>query len=247
VLLFDGEKLLLIQGDRRRSGTPVGPAYHHLKAVAHLPLTLFVELSGAPDGPPAEGTARRIRDLRARVAAVEQEFDRIDFATGDRDVLRRILAAGARFLDDVLRSGMVDGAALRPFAASLKADIERTIDVAAAIELGHYQAEIEAWRKELSDDEWRSLRAVVIGSQMPRRDNRVVQLLAALLGVTGEGPRIVYAEGLYEEQRALNLLGTHLLDAEAASAFFDDSTRLERDLLADGAAKYVRENVKPIP
>src|SRR5690349_1417543 len=31
VLLFDGEKLLLLRGDERRVGTPVGPAYHHLK------------------------------------------------------------------------------------------------------------------------------------------------------------------------------------------------------------------------
>lgn len=242
VILFDGEKLVLLRNGERREGTPVAAAYDHLKAVAHLQLAVFVELVNEPDGALSDSARARLKTMRERIAAVERDWVRIDFGTGDREVQRRLVMTAARFIDGVLESGTVDRASLVAFAAAAKPDIDRNADVTAALELKHYQTQVEAWRKDLSDDEWRRTRVVVIGAQMPRRDNRVVQLFAALLGVAGEGERIVYAEGLFEEQRALNLLGTHLLDGEASQAFFGDPSRLSRDLLSDGAAKYVREN-----
>ncbi len=79
-----------------------------------------------------------------------------------------------------------------------------------------------------------------MGSQMPRKDNLAVQYFARLLGETGEGRRIIYAEAIFDEHRALNLLGTHLLDREIAASFFDDPLRMNRDLLGDAAAEYLR-------
>ncbi len=89
-------------------------------------------------------------------------------------------------------------------------------------------------------EEWGRLRVVVIGSQMPRRDNAAVQYFSRLLGEGGEGRRLVYAEALYDEGRALNLLGTHQLDREVGAAFFGDPGRMERDLLGAAAAEYLR-------
>jgi len=42
------------------------------------------------------------------------------------------------------------------------------------------------------------------------------------------------------EQKALNLLATHQLDSEIAVAFFNDPERMERDLLSDAAAEYLK-------
>jgi hypothetical protein len=81
---------------------------------------------------------------------------------------------------------------------------------------------------------------VVIGSALPRKDNVAVQYFARLLGVPGEGPRLVYAESLWDEARAVNLLGTHELDTAIGSAFFADPRRMHRDLLADAAAEHLK-------
>jgi hypothetical protein len=69
------------------------------------------------------------------------------------------------------------------------------------------------------------------------------QYFARLLGENGEGKRIVYAESIFEESRALNLLGAHLLDTRIGSAFFDDAGRMHRDLLSDAAREYL--NARP--
>ena len=80
-----------------------------------------------------------------------------------------------------------------------------------------------------------------MGSPMPRRGNVATQYFGRLLGVQGECERIVYAESIPEEARALNLLGTHLLDTEIGAVFFEDPRRMHRDLLADAAEAYLDE------
>ena len=85
----------------------------------------------------------------------------------------------------------------------------------------------------------RAPRSVVMGSAMPRQGQIVVQYFARLLGEPGEGPRIIYAEGLWAEDRALDLLGKHLLDGPIGRDFFGDDRRMMRDLLADAAKEYL--------
>jgi hypothetical protein len=58
--------------------------------------------------------------------------------------------------------------------------------------------------------------------------------------VPGEGPRLTYAEALWEESQALRLLGTRMVDTGIGKAFFDDDQRMFRDLLADAATEYLR-------
>src|SRR6202044_872306 len=93
--------------------------------------------------------------------------------------------------------------------------------------------EMTAYRAKLSEEEWRQLRVIVQGSAMPRKSNMAVQYFARLLGEKGEGRRIRYAEALYDETRALALLGTQVLDTQLGSDVYDDPLRLHRDLLAD--------------
>jgi hypothetical protein len=59
-----------------------------------------------------------------------------------------------------------------------------------------------------------------------------------------EGHRIIFAEGLWEEPpRALDLLGTHLVDGSAGAAFFGQFMRMHRDLLAGAARVYIQNTL----
>jgi hypothetical protein len=100
---------------------------------------------------------------------------------------------------------------------------------------------MQAWKHRLTDADWRRLRVIVMGTQLPRRGNLAVQYFARLFGETGEGDRVVYAEAIFDEARALDLLGTRLLDTRIGTAFFDDPSRMHRDLLSDAARAYLDE------
>jgi hypothetical protein len=70
----------------------------------------------------------------------------------------------------------------------------------------------------------------------------VVQYFARQFGETrGEGRRIVYAEGLWDEEKAMNLLGTLRLDGKLSVAVFNDPYRMYHDLLADVARPIIDE------
>jgi hypothetical protein len=71
---------------------------------------------------------------------------------------------------------------------------------------------------------------------MPRAKHTAVQYFARKLGVPGEGLRLVYAEAIDDETKALNLLATHQLDTDIGVAFFNDPDRMMRDLLGDAAS-----------
>jgi len=62
------------------------------------------------------------------------------------------------------------------------------------------------------------------------------KILAEPAGIGAQNEhRLVYAEGIYEESRALKLVAKHVIDQEAAIAFFDNPRRLQEDILSDGA------------
>ena len=76
---------------------------------------------------------------------------------------------------------------------------------------------------------------------MPRENFVVMQYFLRLLHEPREGRRVVYAESLWQESQALDLLGTHLLDGSVGEAFFGDYMRMHRDLLGDAASHYLRD------
>ena len=74
---------------------------------------------------------------------------------------------------------------------------------------------------------------------MPRKNNLAVQYFSKLLGVRGEGEKIIYAESIFQPTRAIQILGTSLLDAQIGEGYFGDPWRMHRDLLGNAAAVYL--------
>ena len=107
----------------------------------------------------------------------------------------------------------------------------------AALDLLHRQ--VCEWKGQLTPQEWDKLTVIVVGRQLPRKDNMAVQYFARLLGQPGEGKRLIYAEGLGDEPRSLDLLATHLVDTQVAIDFFNDPNRMARDLLSEAGAAII--------
>lgn len=242
IILFDGEKLTLLRDEQRESSTPVPATYHRLKAASHFSFMIFLEFHGSDAELRSDVDVARWRSWHALAAAAEVPEANAGLTAEQLAAQVRILGLGRSFLTKSIEDRTATNEALREFCRSASPLLEKHLAWAAEIELDHYRTQLESWHQKLTDDEWRQLRFVVMGSQMPRRDHRVVQLAAAMLGVAGEGERIIYAEAIYEEPRALSLLGTHIIDGAAGEAFFGDASRLSRDLLAPAAAEYVRRH-----
>ena len=153
----------------------------------------------------------------------------------------RILEESARFLDGVLAQKKVKSEARLAFTRKLGPLLLTSAGYAASTQLDAMHKQVMAWKADMTAAEWRQLRVLIPGSSPPRKDNLRTQYFARLLGEKGEGERIMYAEALFDESRALNLLGSFQLDTVIGSDFFEDPVSMHRDLLADGAAAHLKK------
>ena len=125
-----------------------------------------------------------------------------------------------QFVNKVLRAGRVSRGELIGFIRQNVGHAQENLDRATAYRIDNYHAQATAWRAELGPEKWAALRVVIPGSSMARRHSLTTQYFAKLLGEPGESDRIVYAESLFDEQKALERLGTHMFDMQIGEDFF---------------------------
>ncbi len=239
ILLVEGDLLVLKYG-RTRTAAPYTPdVYHDLKSISHVPLALYCLLSFRPNGPLSDSILYDLKHYRSQVVAAREALGQRKFSETQRRRQEQILSRSVAFLDDVLKTQQVDGPALSAFTRSVQPLLAANTAEAAAAQLDALHCLVTRWRQALTAQQWKQLTVVVLGPQLPRKENLAVQYFARLLGERGEGQRIVYAEALFDETRALDLWATHRVDTEIGQAFFQDAGRMHRDLLGEAARQHL--------
>ena len=238
VVILNGDSLVLLRGGKRTEVKVIPQSYHDLKAVSHIPLAIAMMLVPGCEDKLPQAKLDQLQRFRDLIVGVEKVLPN-RFADDVCKCNRLVVQSCVEFIDAALKNRMVTPIDLLNLTATYESPINRNAANAARVEIDALHMQMTTWRKELGDEEWKQLRVIVIGSQMPRHANLAVQYFAKLLGEPGESERIVYAEALWEEKKALDLLGTHALDTWIGSAFFGDERRMHRDLLGDAAKEYL--------
>jgi hypothetical protein len=241
IVVYEGDKLVLIRNGTRAERRFVPPSDADLKAVDHVPLGVFAALDALGDGPVPADRVEDLARFRAAVATARTALDARGFPAATLERQREILDASLAALDAVIKSREVHRADTARYARRMGPLVLANVSEAARAQLDGLHAAVTAWRREMSADEWHALRVVVIGVHMAREGELATQYFLRALGEAAEGRRVVYAEGLWEEPRALDLLGTHLLDGSVGAAFFGNDQRMHRDVLGDAGRSYLDE------
>lgn len=250
VVIADGDDLILLRDANRTSVSVIPRLYHDLKAYAHIPLAAYL-MTGLDERKelPAERQIEITKCLE-RLPEIRADLKKKGFAPAVESRQVQILDETEAFLKACQKQPHekgsndkkgIDPKARSAFAAKLRDAILGNVRDAARAQIDAMHAQMLKWKAELKEDEWKRLKVVVIGSAMPRKNHIAVQYFAYLLNERGEDKRIIYAESLFEEKRALDLLGTHALDEELGKVFFAEGTRLKRDLLGDDAEQILEE------
>lgn len=235
VIIVSGDDLVLRKNGKRTAVTVIPAEYHTLKCVAHTTLALFTHLSFEPGKPLADERLKTLTEYQALLTAAKPVVEKFGFDPDSLARQKRIIDRAQEFIAKVLQDGKVSADDLAKFCRASRADILANGAGAAKAQLVAIHKQVMVWQKDMTPQEWASLTVIVCGAQTPRVENAAVQYFARLLGETGEGRRIVYAESLWDEEKAVNLLGTLRLDGKLSVAVFGDPFRMYRDFLADGA------------
>jgi len=114
-----------------------------------------------------------------------------------------------------------------------------------SLELDVLHETVMKWKK-IGSKNWQNVYIVVCAGHQARYRQASMQYFQHLLhekeGLgAGLEDRVVYAESIHDIDAALDLLARHIIDQRASVELFSDKTRLQQDLMSDGAAAYLTE------
>ena len=237
-LIVNGDNFALLRDGRRVEANVGAPIYDPVKTIAHIPLAIYATLTPG-DGAVDDDRLKTLAGLRELIPPAEGSLDTLKLSAATVARQKQIVASSLAFLDDVAGGRNFARSSLLEFTRAMAPLVMENVTEAARAQLDAIHAQASAWRRDLSPQEWSRLHVLIIGPHMPREQLVVTQYFLRLLHEPREGRRVVYAESLWEESKALDLLGTHLLDGSVGEAFFGDYMRMHRDLLGDAASQYL--------
>ncbi len=243
LIIVEGSNIFLVRNGKRTEAQIQPPIYQSLKAVAHIPFAVFLMFDQSNFGQLAEARVAELRGYRKLIVDAQSSLGDRGFSDSQLKRQRKIIDDSLAFLDATIENRQVQKTALDDFAKQVTPVLLANVDEAARVELDALHSHVSEWRHQMTPDEWKALHVVVMGAHMPRDSEMTMQYFERLLDEPIEGHRIIFAEGLWEEPRALDLLGTHLVDGSAGAAFFGEFMRMHRDLLSDAAKVYIHETL----
>jgi hypothetical protein len=143
---------------------------------------------------------------------------------------------------------------------SLKKPLDALIAEAARIRISALHREVQEIQKGIHPEDWKKLCVAVMGPPMPREGELSMQYFEKILAIPeGKkqcpyeraltstahlygGHRLIYAESIYKDDEALDLITTHICDTEVGRDVLDDPSALRADVLKNAAQKCLRES-----
>ena len=248
LIIVEGSHMVLVRNGKRTEAQIQPPIYQSLKAVAHIPFAVFLMFDQSDFGELTEERVAELRNYRKLIVNAQSSLGDTGFSDSQLQRQKKIIDDSLAFLDAAIENRQVQKTALDEFAKQMTPVLLENVDEAARAELDALHSHVTEWRHQMTPDEWKALHVVVMGAHMPRDEEITMQYFERLLDEPVEGRRIIFAEGLWEEPRALDLLGTHLVDGSTGAAFFGEFMRMHRDLLSDAARVYIQNTLlKPEP
>lgn len=142
---------------------------------------------------------------------------------------------------------------------ALEKPLHALIDEAAHIRLAALHEEVQQIQSTIDLEDWKKVCVVVMGPPMPREGELSMQYFEKILKTTVSAKkcpytraltgtshlygkqRLIYAESIYEEDKALDLVTTHICDEEIGRVLLNDESVMRADVLKDAAKSCLKE------
>lgn len=229
------DTVTLIRGEDLGSLPYTPPLYHYLKSISHLPLGIYSASMGQFENPTDKRWMDRLRALRNELDKAQADLPKASFTEVQRVRQQNILSVSRTYLDAILIRGNVDIASINLYARTLAPLLLANAADAASVQIDSLDQAVRKLSKKLKPGEFEKAIAVITGPKTPREGNLQFQYFVYAFGAGSAGTRVLYMEGTFDREAALAVLRTVLNDRMASQAFFGETYRLERDMMADGA------------
>jgi hypothetical protein len=248
-IVISGSNLILHRNGQKDDVRVIPDLYHALKDIAHLPFTVYLQLSplAASGTPLTDAKAAQLQSLLTRILTVQGVLATGGYTPNEMARQTEILDGSQALVSSTLKNNRVDRKSLDVFTHQMGPLMLLNASDAACLQIQGTHAQMMKWKEALSADEWQSLMIVNRARHQARYRNAATQYFHWLFNDSstswsypGESMRVIYAESLGPKEEASDELATILIDAGASIAFFEDPWRLSEDILSNGAAGCIK-------
>src|SRR5262249_6823288 len=148
--------------------------YHDLKTVGHMVLGLHALLAPYGDGKLSAPRLFELKAYRDSTEKVRLAIHRRGLTKAQEDRQEKLLMACLKCMGEVIEAGRVEVKEVQALVRKLGPLLADNSREAARAQIHGLHREMKAHRARLSDEEWKSLRVIVQGSQQPRKNNLAV-------------------------------------------------------------------------
>lgn len=244
VIIMAHEEVMLFFKGEQETINIIPKLYHQLKGIGHVSFGVYVTLAD-------NGFGELRDDIRENL---EQQKNLIEQALSFLDVEplpmkympthRKMLETALEIINDVLASGFVNEGHIHEYGRKSSPWYLEGAAIAAQLEIDNLHEAVMKWKEKMGEENWERVHVVVCAAHQGRYQEATLQYFHRLLGeeeglAAEKENRVVYAEHIKEPKAAMDLLARHMVDQRASIDLFGSCTRLQRDLMSDGAREYL--------
>ncbi|CAF3800311.1 unnamed protein product [Rotaria sp. Silwood1] len=244
LIIFNGDYLTLFHRGKQTRTQLILPLYDDLKAISHIPFTIYLRLFNILFDNKQCISSNQTEEFQIYLNEIDNIRQSLDFPSSSADNILQtqeaIIDLSIDYLHSIIKSKQLNEIELKQFCQKASQLFTINFKRAARLSLDLLHSIVQNWYTKLFNEiERQSVKILILGPKAARNGFIAKLYFYKLLNVEQEGERIVYVESVYDEQQALAIFGSWLLDAEAGDMFFNDRSQLHRDLMMDAANLYI--------
>lgn len=238
-----GGKYILRRDGKEVAVEPVPPLYEQVKSVSHTLVGIFEIISPYLQYSESGNWRPALTEFNTNMKDALATLGNVGMPEKVEENCRKILQGGIDFMDNALATGRFNAKDYSNYAQPLLPAVMENVTLAGKLQVDHFESVVKEWRKEMGEEEWARLYAVVNTAWAMRRQNVHFQILAQMMGRDAINDRLIMAEAINSvtEDDLLMLLGRIVNDRALSILVFGKTYRMDVELMGEAARKATEE------
>ncbi len=246
VIIMAHEEVMLFHRGEQETINVIPKLYHQLKGIGHVSFGIYVTLADNGYGELRDDIRENLEHQKYLIERGLSFLDIEPLPMKYMPTQRKMLETALEIIDQVLADGSVEEEKVMEYGQKSAPWYLEGAAISAQLEIDELHNTVMNWKQQMGEENWENIHVVVCAAHQGRYREATLQYFQRLLheeeGLAAEmEDRVIYAEQIAEPKAAMDLLARHLVDQRASIDLFGTCTRLQRDLMSDGAHEYLVE------
>jgi hypothetical protein len=246
VIIMSHEEVMLFHRGERETINVIPELYHQLKGIGHVSFGVYVTLADNGYGELRDDIRENLEHQKYLIERGLSYLDIEPLPMKYMPTHRKMLETALEIIAEVLADGIVIEEKVLEYGHKSAPWYLEGASIGAQLEIDELHNVVMNWKQGMGEENWENIYVVVCAAHQGRYREATLQYFQKLLheqeGLAAEmEDRVIYAEHVVEPKEAMDLLARHLVDQRASIDLFGSGTRLQQDLMSEGAREYLVE------